>query len=78
MDTPRVCAIEYSVATDGCDFPFSIWDRKDGETPSCRASSRSVFPDFCRAVRNWSPRLTAVVSAALSEVLTPAPFLRRS
>ena len=29
MDTPSTCAREYSVATDGCDFPFSSWDTND-------------------------------------------------
>src|SRR5690606_28010326 len=72
--------IAYSVLTDGCDLPVSIWETMLAETPTSRASPRTLTPRFSRSSRSRRPsRSTSGAAIAPSSVSstrespTPAP-----
>ena len=77
METSSSCEIEYSVATEGCDLEFSSWETKDGETPSCRASSRRDSPDSCRWCLSRAPRLTTGSAPDGTVLGHSSPFVLR-
>jgi hypothetical protein len=77
METFSSCDIAYRVATDGWDLPFSIWETNDGDTPSCRATSRSDSPASSRTLRSLAPRFAGAswVGAAGALVVAPPAVL---
>ena len=54
-ETSSSVAIAYSVPTDGCERPVSICEIRLGETPTRRASSRSVRWRIVRLARKREP-----------------------
>ena len=73
-ETLSSVTIAYSVRTDGCVLPVSIWETRLGETSSRRASSRRLRPRRSRSTRRRVPRVSSperTCSAVLGRPLIP-------
>ena len=77
-DIPSSLTIEYSVLTDGRDFPVSICEIALGETPSRRASSRRLRPRCSRCARSLGPTSSSTAAGPSACVRSGQPASPRA